>query len=236
MHDIMFTNFLTPAHPGSGTALGHIDRCIQREALNSYPMLQWRSIKGPLRAMLKFDEKKTGVSSDLAANFVFGKETEGASQLLIGDGNLLFYPAPVLKGLYLFFTSPAVLKRYSALSGDQIDEVDEIDTYLKNHEDCLCTKKTKKNYAVNNRFFTGGNFVLEPEIWNRQAGIEETLPGFSILKNFNKNLEEEIKERLVIVHDEMLKMLTLKTTEVRPNIKIENGLTVDGSLRYTEYL
>ena len=48
----LFIHAITSVHPGSGTALGHVDLPIQRERHTDWPMIPGSSLKGVLRDAL----------------------------------------------------------------------------------------------------------------------------------------------------------------------------------------
>ncbi|MBV6428522.1 MAG: hypothetical protein KIPDCIKN_03057 [Haliscomenobacter sp.] len=124
----------TPLHAGSGSDLGIVDLPIQRERHTGFPKIESSSLKGALREdfesntlevtiasnTFKINEgtrsKKEGVSTGKPLTLAFGPEGDEADKAHAGalaftDARLLLFPVKSMKGVFVWITCPAILRR-----------------------------------------------------------------------------------------------------------------------------
>lgn len=125
---------LTSIHPGVGRAeAAHVDLPVQRDEFG-LPAIWASSLKGALRSRAErrlFDEKGAcAVGLEECANFLaaFGPRPESASEhssgLVFLDARLVAVPARSLKGVWLWATSPMLLRfvrLYADALGDRVE-------------------------------------------------------------------------------------------------------------------
>jgi len=243
-YDIMFMNIITPLHNGSGEGVGIVDNSIMRERTTQFPVIQSTSIKGVLR-----DEYESsgyvipmfGPDGDRVSNH--------AGAISLGDGNIFAFPVRSVKGCFVWVTSPLVLWRlYQKINimGESINALLQLLNSL--------TEEIPSPSATAKICPSGSSEILfEIAAGDKKLLLEEfpiickestELENFTvkignlIFGDVNDNfLKNGFMKKLVVLDDDAFKYFVTNTTEIVANIKIgENGTTVDGSLRYTEYL
>ena len=161
---------------------------------------------------------------------VFGPYEAGGelkkSSLTITDASLLFYPVRTLKGLYALVTCPEILRR---LNMPHIDlKVPDSLLNLDNKGTVKALKSTKSHYEINGKvYFEDLNFSVENLQDNDLNWTNEKL-----------GLDEGIKNRLFIVHDDVFQYFVEFATQVmsRNRINYETGIVEKGALWTEEHL
>ena len=101
---LLFVHALTSIHPGTGQGVGTIDLPIARERATNLPVIPGSTLKGCLKANGRLEP---GNKQDQA----FGtKDRQG--DLRISDARLLLLPVRSLGGMFVWMTSPYVLRRF----------------------------------------------------------------------------------------------------------------------------
>jgi len=242
-YDMMFMNIITPLHNGSGEGVGIVDNSIMRERTTQFPVIQSTSIKGVLR-----DEYKS--SSDVIP--MFGPEGNRASvhagAISFGDGNIFAFPVRSVKGCFVWVTSPLVLWRlYQKISivGESMSILlQSLKDLIENIHSPAATAKICPLGA--------DEILFEVAAADKKLLLEEfpiSCEGSAVLEVFAKKMGDVIFrdenecffknfiKKLVVLDDDAFRYFVTNATEIIPNIEIgENGTTVDGTLRYTEYL
>ena len=244
-YDIMFMDVITPLHNGSGEGLGLVDNPILRERTTQFPIIQASSIKGVLR-----DAYGKEYNSDVVFSLFGpppGKGEEHAGAISFGEGQILAFPVRSLKGCFVWVTSPLVLWRFYQKIG--IIGKENLFPELKNLIDEIISGMDKAMICPSGR----GTLLLNDENKDEKLLLEEFPIGCDDSKELgefakkiskkiygigNGNfLKNEFEKKLVLLNDDTFRYFVTNSTEVVPNMRIgENGTTVKGSLRYTEYL
>lgn len=108
----------THIHSGIGQAAGALDLPVARERVTHYPVLPGTGVKGAFRVWAS----EQASLDDSKANKLFGNPTgsnnldeggaEGAGELLLSDGRLLFLPVRCTSEAFKWVTCPAILNRF----------------------------------------------------------------------------------------------------------------------------
>ena len=215
MKKMLMTIFArTPIHVGAGNSVGAIDSPIMRERHTRIPLLPGSSIKGVLA-----DLWEDGRGEDSDGRKLFGSDdpkNARAGRLLIGEGRLVAFPVRSSKGSFAWLTCPLVLHRFARDSGRPCEEIPE----LEGMECEACNNVTNEQ-----------NVILEEYLLKRK-----NIPDESILSGLQEICSDPvwcaIKEKLVIVSDELFSYFVENTCEVVTRIRIDGdtGTVAQGAL------
>ncbi len=250
----LFLHCQTPMHAGSGSDLGIVDLPIQRESHTGYPKIEASSLKGALREA--FEENATSEDDFVKVHLAFGYDNDidsrvansvsakakfanpddrdYAGALGFSDARLVLFPLKSLRGIFVYATCPAVLKRLKrevnelckptqTLTFDDNIEVDEDKVIAANAANLKISNASNKiqleEYCFKITQATSNIAGLATELVN--------LTGVSGLAN-----------QLVILHDDVFADFVKMNTEVVTRIKIDNetGTVKGGALFTEEYL
>lgn len=229
---LYFIHALSPLHAGTGQGTGVIDLPIAREKATGIPYLPGSSVKGTLR-----DSKL--IADDLKKRF-FGPETNdadkhaGAAQF--ADAQLLLLPVRALRGTFAWVTSPYLLRRLARTAKD---------VQLELHEQCTIPTLNNRQSALASGtaiMYQDQKVVIEDldlNVADGQNGVAAAWAGWIGQHAFADEAERSmLKERLCIVHDDVMSFLLTTATEVVARIRLQaEQKTVDrGALWYEEAL
>ncbi|GAB6065423.1 type III-B CRISPR module RAMP protein Cmr4 [Aquifex pyrophilus] len=221
---------LTPLHIGTGQGTGYVDLPIYREVHTGFPAIPASSIKGNVRTEKIYEvAQKLKKKPDEVDRLVEKGEDESVRELskLFGskknegkavftDGRVLLFPVKSLRGIFALITSPYVINRFL-----KDIEKGEFRISLEDNS-CIALSDTVK---VDN------SVVLEEFVFRCVRGAFpeelEKLP-----------LEEEYKNRMVIVSDNVFSHMVRNYTEIQTHIKVnpETGTVSEGHLWTEEYV
>ena len=230
---LLLIHALSPLHAGTGQGVGVIDLPIAREKATGIPFLPGSSIKGVLRDACP-DGKKVAI---------FGPETANASDhagsAQFSDARLLLLPVRSLSGTFAWVTSPLLLRRLMRdANGSKDLKPPERVPAPASLERCLVAKEGCKLVF---RHQTNEQVVLEDLMLEPTQNADVTswagwLGGH--LFPTEQYWQTAIKERLCIVHDDMLSFLLRTATEVTARITLdsEKKTVKKGQLWYEEAL
>lgn len=229
---LYFIHALSPLHAGTGQGTGVIDLPIAREKATGIPYLPGSSVKGTLR-------DSNLIADDLKKLF-FGPETNdadkhaGAAQF--ADAQLLLLPVRALRGTFAWVTSPYLLRRLARTAKD---------VQLELYEQCTIPTLNNRQSALASGtaiVYQGQQVVIEDldlNIDQEKQGIASAWADWIGQYTFSEQEERDmLKERLCIVHDDVLSFLLTTATEVVARIRLQpEPKTVDrGALWYEEAL
>lgn len=233
---LLFIHALTGLHPGSGTALGHVDLPVARERHTGWPLIPASTLKGVLRDACR-PKAKEGPDYDRWCA-VFGPETKEADlhagAISLTDARILAFPVRSLKGVFAWVTCPAVLSRLSrdlgltkeALpwqAGDSPD-VDEGAAVCAGGSPLL---------------IDGDGLVLEEFDFKRSdAAINTIAEWIGTNAVADTATQTRMKTHLVIIADDAFGHFVQHATEVtaRIGLEYETKTVRDGALFYEEFL
>ncbi len=212
----------TSIHAGVGSdGLSVIDLPIQREAHTGWPCIFGSAVKGAFRAWFY----QQGVDKTME-NTLFGPEGDAASDhagaLAFSDARLLLFPVRSLTGYYKWIVSPALLERLVRDCQRAGMEAPSVDQWKVEKDQGLCA--------------TGGEIFLEvyrveTEVLPQADELFEWLAQFGVST-------DTLKERLVVVDDDLYSYLVQQATPVHAHNRLENETktVARGALWYEETL
>jgi len=222
---------VTAVHAGSGSELSVIDLPIQRERYTQFPIIWGQSLKGVLRAEYK---SKDDSEEKIKTGIIFGPEkdaSEHAAAISVGDAKVLLFPVRSLKGVFAYVTCPMVLERFSEDLALARKSVEGTVTNLKPAEREGIVNNTSSSLVIE-----GKKLVLEDVLLVEEE--EDLSKVIELIANFTPVSEEKLKEKLVIVNDDLFTAFVTMTTEIvaRTRIDAGSGTVQAGALWYEEYL
>ena len=233
--EIFYIQTITPTHVGSGQDLGIVDMPIQRESHTNYPKIEGSSLKGSIREAFESSSKdeikihltfgfdETNASKDAKAVFKEEKQKQYAGALGFSDARILLFSIKSVKGVYAYVTSKEVLERFK-----RDLEICGVKNSFEIPAENSITEESKVKVKDNIVILEEYSFEVEEkkettnlaEFLVKQTGIES------------------IKEKLVVLEDDVFKDFVTQFTEVITRTKIDNstGTVKDGALFTEEYL
>ncbi|SET12941.1 type III-B CRISPR module RAMP protein Cmr4 [Anaerobranca gottschalkii] len=242
----LFFHVQTPLHVGAGGDVGLVDLPIQREKHTAFPKIESSGVKGCLReafeGLIDKEIKGFGKVTGDDIELLFGPEETGdkghAASLGFSDARLLFFPVRSVKGVFAWVTCPGVLKRFK-----------------RDLEICDIFNQLSDNGSFVKIFF--GNLKYVPPV-NSVSSLDKIKvdDGQIVLEEYALKVEEkketkslgeelsdvlgveDIKDKLVILHDDVFKDFVQLFTEVITRTKIDSqtGTVKPGALFTEEYL
>ena len=233
--EIFYIHMITPTHVGSGQDLGIVDMPIQRESHTHFPKIEGSSLKGSIREAFENSDKdelkihltfgydETNASENIKKIFEKEKQKQYAGALGFSDARILLFPVKSVKGVFAYVTSKEVLNRFKR---------DLEICGIKNNFDIPPENSISKESVVKLK----ENIVILEEYSFEVKEKEET----SKLADFlaKQTGIENIKEKLVVLEDDVFRDFVTQFTEVITRTKIDNltGTVKDGALFTEEYL
>ncbi|SHE66451.1 type III-B CRISPR module RAMP protein Cmr4 [Vibrio gazogenes] len=248
--NLLFMQAETQIHAGAGNGNGLIDLPIMREAHNNWPVIFGSAVKGAYRVKATNDNEL-----NKHAKGWFGQSSEdaegGVGDLLFGDARLLWLPVRSLNSHTLWVTCPAVLQRYVRdvlRIGGKINNFGHSEDFANprnkayrcssqtpsQQEDLLIedfclsveTRKTDEKNEVQDWFDT---FLK----WLETTGV--SFSGYGD-EHAGKLFQREIKQKLILVDDNLFRHLCTTATPVTPHVKLVPKTKANDSLWYVETL
>lgn len=233
---LTFLHALSPLHVGTGQGVGVIDLPIAREKATGIPYVPGSSLKGVLRDACPDD---TGLRER-----VFGPDTanadEYAGSLQVSDLRLLLLPVRSLAGTFAWVTSPLLLRRFVRDVGmcQGLRPPAAVPVLGKGQTGCavsdqgcaLLMNAGHPDQVVLEDLLLAGEKSADVALWAGWLG-EHLFKG-------DDYWQPALRDRLCIVHDDVLGFLLETATEITARIRLEdNKKTVaQGALWYEEAL
>lgn len=221
----------TSIHAGTGSNTGVIDLPIQREAHTAYPCVFGSSMKGALRSHA--EQSLTDNDGKDAVFAVFGADNQAdntyAGALMVSDARLVLLPIRSLTSQFKWVTSPYALQRLA-------DDLARFSTGL--------SFKLPSDVLTENQAWTAQkqpeDLFLEEYRFKTtvQDDLSTVIKVLAKLMKRKTGVEEQLKQQLVVVSDDMFSHLVQHTTPVNAHIAIESDTKVvkGGALWYEETL
>ncbi len=219
----------TPLHAGTGQSVAGIDLPIQREVHTNWPCVYGSAVKGALRARAFHDRMNKDDLTELFgpehAAAAGERDNSHAGALLVGDARLLLLPVRSLQSCFKWVTCPAVLKRF-------LRDAQRLGVALQD----LQLPGLVGNEALANA--KGSLFLEEFRLQADTNELTDTLASLLAKLCANTPAEDELKQRLVIVSDDLFSFLASNATAVNAHIAIDSASKAvkDGHLWYEETL
>jgi len=223
---MLFLHALSPLHVGTGQGLGVIDLPVAREKGTGIPIVPGSSLKGVLRAAAPDDKRVK----------VFGPETNQASahagSVQIGDLHLLFLPVRSLRGTFAWVTSPFLLQRFARdmtwiepkyrLSVHAVPKVGHTEICLvPNQPKSVLTMRVKVKEDEEEK--EKDKVILE-DLDLHPAPNEDLAKWADVLAPrvfTDKTWQGLFKERVCLVHDNVMRFLLDTALEVTTRIRLD---------------
>jgi len=231
---MIFLHALSPLHVGTGQGVGVIDLPVAREKGTGIPIVPGSSLKGVLRSQ---------VEDETLRKKVFGPDTsaahEHAGSVQFGDLHLLFLPVRSLRGTFAWVTSPFLLQRFArdmawVENGLALPQAPA----LPGEDACFVPNRPSSALVIEDG---AAKVILEDLDLNASkdatlaqwaaALASQIFPGDATWQNL-------FKERVCLVHDNVMRFLLDTALEVTARIRLdEQTKTVQtGALWYEEAL
>jgi CRISPR-associated protein Cmr4 len=227
---LLFAHALSSLHAGTGQGVGVIDLPIAREKATGLPYLPGSSLKGVLRDACGDEEVRRKV---------FGPDTDNAAEyagsVQLSDQRLLLLPVRSLVGTFAWVTSPYILRRFLRdaenvtvpnIPSDVPIPASDISCLVSN-DGCAIMLN---NQVILEDLDLTANTNSKAHEWAGWIG-SQVFAGDPIW-------QQMLRERLCVVHDDVLSFLLDTATEVIARVKLhEDAKTVEkGGLWYEEAL
>lgn len=229
---------MSPVHAGTGQSVGAIDLPIARERPTGIPLVPGSSIKGALRA-------KSVVLGDAAKQItrdVFGPETvdssDHAGSVQFSDVQLLLLPVRSVRGTFAWVTSRFLLQRFARNAKEAGVELGALPGQPA-EGGCVVVGKAL-TVPAGKVVFEDLDFTVETDQEPALRAFVEKLGDllFPDGSTDAKEWRESLRDRICLIHDDMMAFLLETGTEVSAHIRLnEDTKTVaKGALWYQESL
>jgi CRISPR-associated protein Cmr4 len=201
-------------HAGAGDSAGAIDLPVQREKHTEYPVVHSSGIKGSLRDFFERNGKPN-------IDEIFGKEgdEQGSGKVIFTDAKILLFPVRSSEGVFKWVTCPFVIDRLKQdlkLVGINKDNVSvKIDGY---------NATSFKPY--------NSNIILEDFSITVTEGLH-VLDFINIFTSPHFDIST-LKDRLIIVSDDVFKTLVTTATQIIARNVLEDESKKSQHLWYEE--
>lgn len=219
-----------------------MDLPIQREKHTNYPMVQATGVKGAFRDWAGQLVKKRGLADSIKV--VFGPKPtdedtgEHGGSLAFTDAQILLFPVRSFIGSFAWITCPAVLNRLRR-NMNRIGQPDsELDTELYPLQGNAMVTDQKALATYNGKVILEDiTFGIDITKLKAMQGIAEWI-GRTALPQTNgfEFIREQLKKRLIVLHDERFKDFVSLSTEVITRIRIGESGTVESGALWTQEL
>ena len=236
----------TPMHVGAGSSVGIVDLPIIRERHTCYPVIPGSSLKGVLADLwneigvdreIKEETDKEGKvkktyfrKKDSDAEKLFGRDNDPknatAGKLLVGESRVLAFPVRSAKAGFAWCTCPLALGRY-------LRDADKLMPHFTLKEmECLAgSSLCFKGQAAQSIILEEYELACKTDA----DGILEKVAAELVALSKDTLWQNELKEHLVVLSDEMFQYFVENTCEVAQHVKIndETG-TADGGALFNQ--
>jgi len=253
--DIVLIENFTNLHVGSGGAEGLVDLPIQRDEFG-YPVLYSSSIKGSLKTCLLH------TTTNNVVYVLFGPDPEEGetfeSSIAILEGYLFAIPARSLRGVYVYVTSPILLKRflerielYAKFDQESLVNVDSVGQEAKDvikkiqYSFQSLVEEARERLGVDNAICLGDKQEIEIKVKGPLEGCAVLVEEF-VLKILEpkRGVDGELLDMLgfdkplLLLHDDIAKEVIdrslVRYTRIR--LRRETKTVEEGGLWTEEYL
>lgn len=222
---LLFLRALTPLHVGAGKGVSvHVELPLQRDEFG-FPTIWASSLKGALR--VNFDAGQNACIKKV----LFGPEpateevSEYSSATSFTDARLLLIPARVLKGVWVYVTSPHMLQQLNVFlnvlgkDGITIGNVSDEEALVSRDDICL-----KDSRVVVNEVMFKAKFDA-----NLANSLKAVLP---------ENLQNVVVSRgVVLVSDNIIRTIVNKSLIIQYRVRLNTETkTVDSGPWSEEYM
>lgn len=227
---LLFVQALSPLHAGTGQGVGVIDLPIAREKATQIPFLPGSTLKGVFR---------DACGDEATCIRVFGPKTDKAEEhagaVTFTDGRLLLLPVRSLRGVFVWATSPLLLRRLARDAHGMPDLPASIPSPA-NDESCWVTEQDTPlkidtiNKVVLEDLPLTPAFHADAKKWAEWIG-QKLFPG-------DTQAQADLLMRFCLIPDDALSFILETATEITARIRIDDDkkIAAEGQLWYEEAL
>lgn len=219
----------TPVHCGSGSTFGAIDLPVQREKHTNLPIVPASSIKGVLRDVARHKHPK-----DPAIDEVFGPEDDGnlhAGAISPTDGRLLLFPVRSSVGVFVWATSPFILRRLqrdfslARMTGLNLAGIDKLQP---SDQKALVVAGSEGPGQI---VLEEDEFVLEPDsgVQTLVTALGEMLPLSAGAPEYDF-IRRRLSTNVVVIADDHLVRLASTQTDIVTRNRLNEQKTTTGGV------
>jgi CRISPR-associated protein Cmr4 len=232
---LLFIHALSPLHAGTGQSIGAIDLAIARDRATQFPYLPGSSLKGSLRDVAGLTFRKNNEPDQELIKKLFGPDTANASDhagsLIVSDANLLFLPVRSVAGTFAWVTSPYLLHRFARDA-----KAAQVPFTLPK----LPSTVTGCMIGMNSSLVAQAKVIFEDlDLTPAKDKSLDTFAGELGKRLFTEaDWQELFRQKLCIVHDDVMTFLSEHATDVVARIALEDDTKTvkKGGLWYEESL
>lgn len=240
---LFYLHALSALHVGTGQGVGAVDLPIARSRATNLPIVAGSAIKGVLRDELKnqlspTDDQVLFGSRINVENVDDDKQLTHAGAVAFGDAQLLLLPIRSFAGTVAYATCPFILKRYQRdiLSSTTDESVKE---FIKNLSTSLDKEEIANVVLGSILLLDDKKIALEDLDLNAKSDSQANKWADTIAQavypNDTDDWKNELKQRFVILPDDVFSFLADTATEIRTRIKINRDTRiVEKGMLWTE--
>ena len=231
---LVLIHALSPLHAGTGQSVGAIDLPIARERPTGIPLVPGSSIKGALRARSADPALRTAV---------FGPETTASSEhagaMQFSDAHLIALPVRSVAGTFAWTTSPYLLRRFARDAREAGLDLPPPPSPAALSE-CIVLGTALTLGAGRRVVLEDLDFAAGDDVAGALGSYAGAL-GKALFPDGSPDAagwRESFRERLCLVHDDVMAHLLETGTEVNARIRLseETKTVAKGALWYEEAL
>lgn len=224
---------LSALHAGTGQGIGVVDLPIARAKATNLPIIAGSSLKGVLRDEAVNQFKLQDTIKDIKTLFgPVDSDASHAGAIALGDAHLLILPIRSFAGTIAYATCPHILRQYQRDISSGISIPHDLEDGARVTQDSKLFIKNDK-IALEDLDITAHqvNYVDEWADLITQYIFPETVPQADAWR-------EAIKQRFVILPDNIFSFLADTATEIRTRIRIDRDTRIvkEGALWTEENL
>lgn len=206
-------------HAGSDQAVAGIDLPIQREVHTTWPCVYGSAVKGALRARA-FHHQRTEEGRAFDVVDIFGPEHAAAAgerdsahagALMVGDARLLLLPVRSLHGYFKWVTCPAILRRLHSDARRMGLTLDMLPALTPKLEEAWAAVADEGDKV----------FLEELRLTVPASECDAMTTVVTMLENLLGEQVTGLKERLLVLHDDMFSYLARHATSVQAHIALD---------------
>lgn len=215
---------LSALHCGTGQAVGVVDLPIARARATNLPIVPGTSVRGVLRDEFAGKPLEHALFGPRGIN---GNDEAHAGAMAVGDAHLLLLPVRALAGIVAYATCPFILKRY-AMDCGATTQVPQPRPDEAIHADGNCN--------IVDRLVVLEDLDLRAQHDAAATAWAERIA--AVIFSEDKKAQDDLKQRFLILPDEVFAFLAETATEIRTRIAIDRktGVVAKGALWSEENL
>ncbi|ACB39506.1 CRISPR-associated RAMP protein, Cmr4 family [Pyrobaculum neutrophilum V24Sta] len=231
MGGVLLLQAVTPLHAGVGRSeAAHVDLLVQRDEFG-LPAIWASSLKGALKSHAKM--KKDPLVHCVFGRDAVGQAPEGISGVTLFDARLLLIPARSLRGVWIYVTTPHMLRAFIVYLESLVPlGVEGAKTLLDVAKKALDISRDAPVVSSQSYLWDGSLVINELAI--KQAKVNGDLAKFT--EQLAKHLSLP-KTDLAVVGDDIAKTLVDRSMLIQYRVRLTERKTVaEGALWSEEYL